>query len=137
MSSDAEDDDHTTFIRLSLEDEDDGSPVVSRAGFTLHTAAMVNSVREGTPGFISDDYLNDISAETTVTATELCLTGLWIRDDDRGGYNLNDPMIEQVVEFHKRMADDKDFCDATGGHEASDESGPGLCVKCHAPLPPD
>lgn len=137
MSREPEDDDHTTFFRLTGEDEDEdeGAPVISRAGITLHTAAMVNSVRDGTPGFISDDYLNAISAETTVTATELCMAGLWKRDDDLSGYTLNDPMIDEVVKFNKRMDDDRRFCEATGGHETSAEFGLGVCCKCHAPLP--
>lgn len=132
--SDPEDDDHTTFFRMSLSDEEDGTPVLSRAAFQLYGFAMVNSVQEGTPGFISDDYLNAISAETTVTATELCMLGLWERDDERGGYTINDPMVDEVVRFDQQMDDDKAFCEATGGHETSDESGPSLCAKCHAPL---
>ena len=60
---------------------------------------------------------------------------LWERDDDRRGYTLNDPMVKEVVGFHKRMDDDRRFCQTTGGHEASAEFGPDLCSKCHAPLP--
>ncbi|WP_145725442.1 hypothetical protein [Nocardioides sp. J9] len=133
--SDPEDDDHTTYLRMSLSDEDDDeSPIVSRAAFQLHGFAMVNSVQDGTPGFISDDYLNAISAETTLTATELCMVGLWTRDEERGGYVLNDPMVADVVEFNDRMERDKEFCETTGGHETSEESGPTICVKCHAPI---
>lgn len=128
--SDAEDDDHTTFIKLT--DDDDGA-VVSRAGFQLHGFAMINSVRNGTPGFISDDYLNAISAETSVTATELCMAGLWERDQDRGGYNINDPMVADVVAFHEQMDRQKALCAATGGHETNEESGPDICCKCTAP----
>ena len=134
MSRDAEDDDHTTFLRMSLSDEDDGSPVLSRAAFQLHGAAIVNSVRDGSPGFISDDYLNAISAETTVTAMELCALGLWKRDDERAGYVLNDPMVEEVVQFNQKMDEDRLLCDATGGHETDAESGPNVCAKCGAYL---
>lgn len=136
--SDPEDDDHTTFLRLGGSEEDDeqddDAPVVSRAAFQLHGAAIVNSVRDGTPGFISDDYLNAITAETTVTATELCMTGLWERDHERGGYILNDPMVADVVEMHERMNRDKGFCEATGGH-TPDPEHPLKCSKCWAWLP--
>lgn len=108
---DDEEDDHGTFFRMSL-----------------------SGVRDGTPGFISDAYLNAISAETSVTSTELCMAGLWERDDERSGYVLHDPMVSEVVAFHERMEIGKEFCATTGGHEMSDESGPGLCAKCHAPL---
>lgn len=131
--SDPEDDDHTTFFRMSLSDEEDGSPVLSRAAFQLHGAAMVNGVRDGTPGFISDDYLNAITAETTITAAELCALGMWERDDDRGGYVINDPMVEDVVAFNAKMDADREFCEATGGHEP-DEENPMYCAKCTAPL---
>ena len=132
--SDPENDDHTTFLRMSLSDEEDGTPVLSRAAFQLHGFAIVNSARDGTPGFISDDYLNAISAETTVTAAELCMLGLWERDNERDGYTINDPMVDEVVHFNQQMDEDKAFCEATGGHETSEESGPSVCAKCHAPL---
>lgn len=120
---------------MSLSDEEDGSPVLSRAAFMLHGSAIVNSVRDGSPGFISDDFLNAISAETTVTATELCMLGLWERDDEQGGYVIHDPMVEEVIEFNERMDRDKEFCDATGGHEpSSEEDGAGICGKCGAPI---
>lgn len=133
-----EDEDHTIFPRLGGSDEDgdddrDG-PVLSRAAFMLHSQGMVNSVREGSPRFISDDYLNAISGETAVTAAELCMVGLWERDDVRGCYVIHDPMVEEVVEFNRRMADDAAFCEATGGHERSDETGPNRCAKCWASL---
>jgi hypothetical protein len=136
--SDPEDDDHTTFFRLGGSEDDDerddDAPVVSRAAFQLHGFAMVNSVRDGVPGFVSDDYLNAISAETSVTATELCMAGLWERNDERGGYVIHDPMVDEVVHFNQKMDDDKAFCEATGGHQTSEEFGPTICAKCHAPL---
>lgn len=134
--SDPEDDDHTTFFRMSLSEDDDGSPVLSRAAFQMHGFGMVQSVRDGTPGFVSDDYLNAISAETSVTATELCMLGLWERDDERGGYTINDPMVADLIEFNEQMDRDMQFCATTGGHEASEEFGPNICAKCHAPLGP-
>lgn len=95
---------------------------------------MNESIVDGTPGFVSDDYLNAISAETTVTATELCMVGLWERDDERSGYVINDPMVTDLVEFHEHLARDKAFCAATGGHDPDPETDGELCQKCHKPL---
>lgn len=134
--SDPEDADHTRFFRLTGDSEGDDAEgtVVSAAAFQLHGFAMINSVRDGSPGFISDDYLNAISAETAVTALELCSSGLWDRDDVRGGYIINDPMVAQVVAMHERMETNRQFCDATGGHEINDEFGPDVCCKCLKPI---
>ena len=33
-------------------------PVLSRAAIQLHAAGIVNSIEDGQPGFVSDDYLN-------------------------------------------------------------------------------
>ena len=117
------------FFRLG--DEGHDGPVVSRDAFQLHSFAIVNSVREGTPGFVSDDYLNAISAETTSPAAELCLVGLWERVED--GYSIHDPMVDEAVRFDDKMHQDAEFCTASGGHEP-DQENPELCMKCHAPL---
>lgn len=50
MSRDLEDVAHTTFIRLEGTDDGTGEePIVSRAALTLHTAGIVNSVRDSHP----------------------------------------------------------------------------------------
>ena len=72
------DEDETTFIDF------EGLGVLSRAAFELHSFGILNSVRDGSPGFVSDEYLNVISAETTTTTLELEAAGLWERRD--GGY---------------------------------------------------
>jgi hypothetical protein len=74
--SHAEDDDHTRFLRLEGSHHADGEEaVVSVAAFQLHGFGIINSVEDGHPGFVSDEYLNAVSAETTVTAAELCRRG--------------------------------------------------------------
>ncbi len=117
-----------SFFQLG---EDGGGPIVSREAFQLHGFAMVNSARDGTPGFVSDDYLNAIRAETTSTAAELCLVGLWERTE--GGYTIHDPMVAEIERFNDKMDRDAEFCATTGGHEP-DVEHPDLCAKCHALL---
>jgi hypothetical protein len=82
MSRGPEDQDHNYFISMDGTDDSAGEEVVvSRAVFMLHDHGIVNSVQDGTPGFVSDDYLKAISAETTITAAELCAAGLRRRVD--------------------------------------------------------
>jgi len=88
--------DETTFIDM------EGLGAMSRAAFMLHTAGLVNSVRDGTPGFVSDDYLNDIPSATTTTAAELESLHLWERRP--GGYIIKDEeSVQQVIGFHEQM----------------------------------
>lgn len=105
MAHDFEDDDHTQFMRLEgTGNEDQDDHVLSRAAFQLHSFGMVNSVSDGKPGFISDDYLNNIAAETTLTAMELVSAGLWERS--MGGYLVTDPkMLEMVLQANELMKD--------------------------------
>ena len=130
MSRDAEDDDHTTFLRLGPPNAEGEEPVLSRAAFQLHSFAIVNSADSDRPEFVPDEYLNSITAETTVTAAELCAAGMWRRVD--GGYEVLDThLIEVVADQMRKMERDKEFCAATGGHEPH-ESNPDLCRKCGA-----
>lgn len=78
---------------------------------------------------MSDDYLNAISAETTITAAELCTAGLWRRV--QGGYEvLEDDMVQMVVEQNRRQDESRAMCASTGGHEPSKED-PRWCGKCY------
>lgn len=131
MSRNPEDDDHTYFIRIGGADEStDDAPIVSRAAFQLHSFGIVNSVEDGHPGFVSDDYLNAISAETTITAAELCTAGLWRRVD--GGYEVLEPeLVQMVVDQLRRYDENEKPCEMTGGHEPSGDEH-SLCSKCRA-----
>jgi hypothetical protein len=131
MSRDPEDDDHARFLHLEgMRNADGEEPIVSVAAFQLHGHGIINSVKGDHPGFVPDEYLNAISAETTITAAELCAAGMWERVD--GGYKVFDQeMVEQVVRFQHKTDQDEQFCQATGGHEPSDEN-PDLCRKCMA-----
>ena len=131
MSRDAEDEDHKRFLRLEgLRDGEGEEPVVSLAAFQLHGHGIVNSMKDGHPGFVSDEYLNAIAAETTITAAELCAAGMWQRVD--GGYEVLDrEAVEMSIEQFRKMDEDHEFCQATGGHELHAEN-PDLCKKCGA-----
>jgi hypothetical protein len=76
-------------------------PVVSRAALKLHTYAILVSIEVGRPGFISDDYLNAISVETSITALELTLCGLWDREDN--GYRVNETETLRVAREVQRQ----------------------------------
>jgi hypothetical protein len=63
----------------------------SRAAFNLHTSATGHSASCGHPGFVPNDYLEQLESpgtETTATAAELCTLGTWERVD--GGYRVLD-----------------------------------------------
>lgn len=112
----------------------DGLGVLSMGAFQLHSFASVNSVHAGTPGFVSDDYLNAISADTTIPAAELEAAGLWVRRD--GGYFVKaDSAVNIVVEFNEEMERNAAECLERGYHEPSPESGGWItCETCLAPL---
>jgi hypothetical protein len=67
-----------------------GEPVaLSLSAFQLHQFAIHNSVADGTPGFISDKYLNAIDARTAAATDELCAAGLWERGRRRLSHSLS------------------------------------------------
>lgn len=124
-----EDEEHTTFI--ALEKPGDEPIVLSRAAFTLSAAGLSNSVASGTPGFISDEYLGAIAAETDLTATELVLAGDWERVD--GGYRVVDPKMQELAE--KLLAQQESYDDwPLDPDECSEHQiGPnsrGRCISC-------
>lgn len=109
MSDD--DDDETTFMRIERSGAAE-DPVLSRAAFQLHSFGMMNSFEYESPGFVPDDYLNAISAETTLVVAELEAAGLWLRSEFAGGYVILDrEMVKMAVEAKdavQRMADEEE-----------------------------
>jgi len=64
---------------------------MSRAAWDLQVQATAHSASCGHPGFVPDDYLEHLDGlriETTITAAELCTSGMWERID--GGYRVLD-----------------------------------------------
>ena len=127
--ADALGDDHTSFIQF------EGMPALSRAAFQLHGAGVVNSIEDGQPGFVSDDYLNAIAAETTTTVLELEAAGMWERRD--GGYFIvANEMVKMAIDFHERADRQRAECARRGEHPPSGggESGWVICGHCGIPL---
>lgn len=107
--ADAPGGDDTTFIEF------EGMPVLSRSALQLHVAGVVNSIEDGRPGFVSDDYLNAIAAETTTAALELEAAGMWERRD--GGYFIvADEMVKMAIDFNERSDRQEAECARRGKH---------------------
>ncbi|AXH50531.1 hypothetical protein SEA_RUTHY_68 [Gordonia phage Ruthy] len=126
-------DDRPDYFQLEgkgLRDNGADDPVISRESFQLHHYAIVNSVRDGHPGYVSEDYLNAISTETTTSTVELELAGLWVREG--AGYRIHDPLVDEAVRFDKRMDDGAAECAARGRHLLSDDGT--FCETCLKPF---
>jgi len=92
VAGNQEDDETRVFVNF------EGLGVLSRAAFRLHGFGIVNSLRNGHPGFVSDDYLNAISADVTVTVLELEAAGIWVRSDD--GYSVvADDLLRSLIDL--------------------------------------
>lgn len=109
--------------------------VVSRAALQLHGFAIINSIRDGHPGFVHDDYLNAISADTTTAVAELEAAGAWVRRD--GGYFIvADEMVEVAIAANERMARSAAECQARSAHVPDPDAAGGwvTCDHCGVPL---
>jgi hypothetical protein len=120
---------YTVFVRFGgAHGARPGSSVVSRTALRLHVYAILASIEAGHPGLVTDEYLNAVTAETSVAAIELCTAGLWERSD-RGYLVLESETDRVAYEVHRQLEELSDWCRLTGGHVADDEH-PGLCRKC-------
>ena len=121
----AEDAAHTTYVTLR---RPVGELTLSRAAMHLHTFGVLSSIEAGEPGFVSDRYLNAITAETSITTLELCLAGLWERT--AGGYLVADTDTMSVaLQIHGQLTDLAERCRRTGGH-VTDPAQPDQCTRC-------
>jgi hypothetical protein len=116
---------YPVFVRFG---GSDGSTLVSRSALRLHVYAVLASLEAGHAGFVADDYLDAVTAETSVDAVELCTAGLWTREAD--GYRVVDGEVMRMArEVHRQLEELSARCRASGGHEP-DPSHPGACRKC-------
>jgi hypothetical protein len=112
--ADAPDEDGTSFIEF------EGMPVLSRSAFQLHSFGIINSIKDGHPGFVSDAYLNAIAAEATTTALELEAAGMWERRD--GGYFIvADEMVTMAIDFNEQSDRQQGECAQRGEPLPSEE----------------
>ncbi|MCZ2818028.1 hypothetical protein [Modestobacter sp. VKM Ac-2984] len=126
--SESDDDGSRTFLHF------DGLPVLSRSAFQLHSFAALNSIQAGHPGFVSDDYLNAISAETSVTALELEAAGMWQRRDE-GYFIVADEMVAMMVSHNEEMDRLAAACQTRGAHTEGEDAGAWIiCADCGIPL---
>lgn len=112
----------------------EGLGVLSRSAFQLHGFALVNSFEDGTPGFVSDDYLNAITAEPTTPAMELVTAGIWERRP--GGYFIvEDTLVKDLIDHNERMAERAAQCLGRHRHLPSPPAGKWVvCEHCGVPL---
>jgi hypothetical protein len=135
VSDDFEEDPH--FIDVEGDLGGDGLAVLSRNALNLHLHGILNSVSDGQPGFVSDDYLNAIEAETTLPAAELEAAGIWERRP--GGYFVvADDMVKMVIDHNEETACRQSECAERGYHAAAADADPSahwlICQNCAIPL---
>ena len=134
ISGPAGDHAHTTFVRLrrSRGEQTSTELVLSRAAMHLHTFGVLSSIEAGDPGFVSDRYLNAISAETSITALELCLAGLWERT--ACGYRVTDSDTLSVAAADPPAAA-RPRCAVPGQRRSPGRSAATVhCTKCGSAL---
>lgn len=125
MATDEDDDSARRFVHW------EGLGTLSNAAFMLHGSGVVESVRAGSPGWIDDEWLAAIPADSTTAAVELETAGVWERDGE--GYRINDlEAIAKVVEMHERMERTSAECRSAGAHKP--DSRGEYCTHCLAPL---
>ena len=103
------------FFRVKAEhapgrDED---ITLTDAAFNLHSFGTVYSVAHGHAGWVCDEYLGNIAAETSAAAVELCLVGLWERVE--GGYRVLDQIVLGWAKAQQRIEQITDSCLASVG----------------------
>jgi hypothetical protein len=109
-AGDGEDLGRARFIRMSASETFDGQErVMSRPAYDLQVQATAHSASCGHPGFVPDDYLehlDGLAVETTITAAELCMIGMWERVD--GGYRVLDWEAVEVCLDQVRQREGED-----------------------------
>lgn len=133
MSDGFENDPH--FINVEGDLGGDGMGVLSRNALNLHLHGCLNSISDGHPGFVSDEYLNGISAETTIPAAELEAAGLWERRE--GGYFVvADDVLKIAIDYNEETARKETECADRGRHLPHEPDGAGwvICTHCGIPI---
>jgi hypothetical protein len=106
---------------------------LSVAAYRLHVYATVIADTDGTPGFVSDDYLAAVTVEAQATTAELVAVGLWERRS--GGYAVLDAKTVEFAGVATRWADRVEEVCLNGLGHTEDPWAPGRCALCHGPMP--
>jgi hypothetical protein len=62
----------------------------------------LNSIADGHPGFVSNEYLNAIQADTTIAAAESEAAGIW--EHRPGGYFVvADEMVKIAINYNEEL----------------------------------
>lgn len=114
--------------------EFEGLGTLSPQAFQLLTFGLLKSLEDGLPGLISDEYLNEISAETTISAIELDSAGLWERRSD-GYYVVEESLLSTLIDQREEMHARQQVCADRAFHTPSaDVPAQRICVDCGKPL---
>ena len=125
---------YPVFVRFRGKGGPSADTLVSRTSLRLHVYAVLASIEGGHAGFVTDGYLDAVTADTSVDALELCTAGLWTRVE--GGYRVLDSEVMRMAsEVHRQLEELSAQCRASGGH-VPDPAHPGLCRKCAVRLDP-
>ncbi|MCV7286072.1 hypothetical protein H7J87_12090 [Mycolicibacterium wolinskyi] len=132
MPDDFETDPHFINVEGDLGGDDMG--VLSRNALNLHLHGCLNSISDGQPGFVSDEYLSALSAETTIAAAELETAGLWERRE--GGYFvLADEVLKTAIGYSEQTRAREAECADRGRHLPHQPDGSGWIVCTHCGVP--
>ncbi|WP_062908340.1 hypothetical protein [Mycobacterium avium] len=133
MPDDFENDPH--FIDVEGDLGGEGMGVLSRDALNLHLHGCLNSISDGHPGFVSDEYLDAISAETTIPAAELEAAGVWERRE--GGYFVvADDVLKIAIDYNEESARKEAECADRGRHLPHEPDGSAwiICEHCGTPV---
>ena len=126
-----------SYVELPSEQDGAASPVaLSAEAYRLHLYALSDSVVDGHPGRVTDEYLQARSVDDRCVR-ELCAVASW--EAVEGGYRILDEeaLAAIVATFEEAGRVAQDCLTGTGHFE--DPSNPGFCAVCHSPvgaLPP-
>lgn len=123
------------FINVTADLGADGVGVLSRNALNLHLHGCLHSISDGHPGFVSDDYLNAIDAETSIAAAELEAAGLWERG--AGGYFvIADEILTTAIDYSEQTRARETECADRGRHLPHHPDGSGwiVCMHCGVPI---
>ena len=77
---------------------------LSTTALHLHLCSVLVTATTDRPGFVSDEFLATVDEDLTLALMEVCLIGLWQRDE--GGYLIPPRQLQQVIVILDELADE-------------------------------